>query len=276
MKRIYISDLDGTLLTSKKILTEHTISLLKECIQAGALFSVATARMPYGCDYRLEPLHLNVPSILTNGVFLYDFSTRAFLGAKTVPAIQAHKILDVFAEFRLGVFLYTFSENQISVNYNDPKLVSHTQYYSARAIKECRTVTCCGDLDSLVDEDDVVYFACTGPKEKLEPVKDRMEQIEGIACAFYLNIYNGLYCMELFSGRATKKNALLELKKMLGCSEVVVFGDNLNDLSMMEVADRSYVVENGLEEVKAKATGIIPGCDQDGVADFIHKEVFGY
>ena len=54
MSTLYLSDLDGTLFTPKKNLSERTGSLLTECIEAGAQFAVATARMPYGCDYRLK------------------------------------------------------------------------------------------------------------------------------------------------------------------------------------------------------------------------------
>lgn len=276
MKRLYLSDLDGTLFTTEKKLTEETISLLNECIHEGAHFAVATARMPYGCDYRLKELHLNTPSILTNGVFLYDFSEKRYLSVKKIPADQARQALEIFSRFHTGVFLYTFSENQISLHYNDPALVDQTQYYSDRAVAECKTVAYEADLDSLAAEGNTVYLACTGQEESLRPLKDALLQIEGIECAFYLNVYNGLYCMELFSDQATKKNALFELKEILRCDQVIVFGDNLNDLSMFEAADRSYAVENGLDEVKERADGIIPGCNEDGVAKFIHKEVFGF
>lgn len=82
MNTLYLSDLDGTLFTTKKSLSEKTIMLLNDCLAKNVNFAVATARMPYGCDYRLEPLNLTTPSILTNGVFLYDFSTHSYLGAK--------------------------------------------------------------------------------------------------------------------------------------------------------------------------------------------------
>ena len=61
-------------------------------------------------------------------------------------------------------------------------------------------------------------------------------QVSGLRYAYYLNIYNGLYCLEVFSDQASKKEALLKLKEMTGCDQVVVFGDNLNDLPMIETA----------------------------------------
>lgn len=275
MNTLYLSDLDGTLFTTKKSLSEKTIMLLNDCLAKNVNFAVATARMPYGCDYRLEPLNLTTPSILTNGVFLYDFSTHYYLGAKKMYPEAVFDVLEVFNEMDTGVFLYSFSQNQIQIYYNRKAMIKQRQYYSDRALKCCSKVDCQPDLKSFVSVSDIVYLACTDTEEKLKPIYTAIQKIKGVSCAFYLNIYNGLYCIEIFSDQATKKNALLELKSMLHCDEVVVFGDNLNDLSMFEVADRRYAVSNALDSVKELADEIIPSCDEDGVAAFIHKEIFG-
>ena len=41
---------------------------------------------------------------------------------------------------------------------------------------------------------------------------------------------------------------------------------------MIEIADRSYAPENALEEIKEMVTGVIHGCDEDGVARFLSEE----
>ena len=137
MKTLYVSDLDGTLFNTEKALTPATVQLLNECIRRGTLFAVATARMPYGCDRRLEALRLSAPSVLTNGVFLYDFEAKRYLSAETIPDEAAHRVLDVFARHNVKVFLYTFADGQISIHYNDPALTGQTQYYSRRALESC-------------------------------------------------------------------------------------------------------------------------------------------
>ena len=57
--------------------------------------------------------------------------------------------------------------------------------------------------------------------------------------------------------KGNKAHAILQLKEYLNCDKVVVFGDGLNDLSMFEIADESYAVENACRELKEKATGVI-------------------
>ena len=70
---------------------------------------------------------------------------------------------------------------------------------------------------------------------------------------------------------ATKANATLQLKSMLGCDKMVVFGDGLNDLSMFSVADEKYAVENAIPELKEIATAVIGSNAEDGVARWIEE-----
>lgn len=269
---LYVSDLDGTLFNSSKKISERTAQILNRCIAKGMKFAVATARMPYGCDYRLREINMDTPGILTNGVFLYDFQREKIIAAEAVSQKSALEIVDAFRRHGLSCFVYTYEENGISIYYEDEALQAQTQYYSDRALESCEEVKLVEDVREILAEKKPVYLAHTGPKEALEPVCEELDNIEEISYSFYLNVYNGWYCLEVFSEKASKKNALLKLRDMLKCQEIVVFGDNLNDISVMEIADRSYVPANALEEVKKLAVRILADCDHDGVAEFLAEE----
>ena len=269
---LYISDLDGTLFNSRKEITGYSASVINRCIARGMQFTVATARMPYGCDYRLKELDLRTPAILTNGVFLYDFRKKEYLHAETIARQAAESVAEAFRENGMDYFLYLFADGGIRLYYGSEELKGQTQYYSERALEECISVEQTDDPAKRMDLGEPFYFARTGTKEELEPVRRRIEEIEEVSCAFYLNIYNGLYCLEVYSARASKKNALLRLKEMLGCRELVVFGDNYNDVPMIEIADRSYAPANALEEIRAMADRVLEDCDHDGVAKFLQEE----
>ena len=179
---------------------------------------------------------------------------------------------DAFRRHGLSCFVYTYEENGISIYYEDEVLQAQTQYYSDRALESCEEVKLVEDVREVLAEKKPVYLAYTGFKEVLEPVCEELDNIEEISYSFYLNVYNGWYCLEVFSEKASKKNALLKLQDLLKCQEIVVFGDNLNDISMMEIADRSYVPANALAEVKKLAARILADCDHDGVAEFLAEE----
>ena len=59
------------------------------------------------------------------------------------------------------------------------------------------------------------------------------------------------------------------MKEKFGCEKLVVFGDGKNDLDMFHAADEAYAVQNADKELKAAATAIISGNDEDGVAKWL-------
>lgn len=272
MSTLYISDLDGTLFNKEKKISDKSIRLLNQCIDNGMKFAVATARMPYGCDYRLKELHLNIPGILTNGVFLYDFQTKKYISVEAIKKESAEQVVRVMETAGLSCFVYIYRKENIYIYYGKKELEEQTQYYSGRALEECAAVSFVSDLPKALENGEVFYLTYSGEKELLEPVCDALEAIAGINYSFYLNIYNSLYCLEIYSSRASKQAALLKLKNYVKCDEVVVFGDNWNDVPMIEIADRSYAPENALEEIKEMVTAVIPGCNDDGVARFLSAD----
>lgn len=271
-KSLYVSDLDGTLLNSEKKITPYTADILNQCINKGMKFAVATARMPYGCDYRLEEIHMDTPGIVTNGVFIYDFKEKQIVSAEVIEPESAKQAVEAFQKHGMSCFVYILSEGTISLYYGDKVLEEQTQYYSGRALEACRKIVCTENLLDAFQNGQVAYITYTGEKEQLEPVCKDLDQISGLDYTFYLNIYNGWYCLEIFSNKASKRNALLKLKEMLQCEELVVFGDNLNDLSMIEISDRSYAPANALDEVKARVNKVLNDCNHDGVAEFLKEE----
>jgi hydroxymethylpyrimidine pyrophosphatase-like HAD family hydrolase len=57
----------------------------------------------------------------------------------------------------------------------------------------------------------------------------------------------------------------------ISAEDVVAFGDNPNDLSMLSWAGRSYAMKSGHPATHAIATGIAPECNDDGVAQVIEE-----
>ncbi|MFT5677468.1 MAG: hydroxymethylpyrimidine pyrophosphatase-like HAD family hydrolase, partial [Paraglaciecola sp.] len=65
--------------------------------------------------------------------------------------------------------------------------------------------------------------------------------------------------------------AVTKLKKQLGASNVICFGDSDNDLSMFALADESYAPENAKVEIKKSASAIIGHNHKDGIAHFLRE-----
>jgi len=77
--------------------------------------------------------------------------------------------------------------------------------------------------------------------------------------------------IDIHHSEASKGGAIDELRKQLGASRVVCFGDSDNDLSMFERADESYAPVNAADHVKRAASAVIGHHDEDGIARFLRE-----
>ena len=77
--------------------------------------------------------------------------------------------------------------------------------------------------------------------------------------------------LDVHHGSANKGAAVTNLKKQLGASKVICFGDGDNDLSMFALADESYAPENAKVEIKESATSVIGHNHKDGIAHFLRE-----
>ena len=59
----------------------------------------------------------------------------------------------------------------------------------------------------------------------------------------------------------------------MGARRIVVFGDNRNDIAMMQAADHSVAVGNAFPEVKAAASEVIGVNTADSVARWIEQDL---
>ena len=122
------------------------------------------------------------------------------------------------------------------------------------------------DAAQLLDGE-IFYISCIDEEEKLAPL---WEKYRGDCHAvFQKDIYSGAHWLELMPAAASKSNAIRQLKALLGCERLVVFGDGKNDIDMFQMADESCAVENAAPELKAVATGVIGSNDDDAVAKWL-------
>jgi hypothetical protein len=80
--------------------------------------------------------------------------------------------------------------------------------------------------------------------------------------------------MDVYCAGCSKAVAIKDVAEELGADRIVVFGDNLNDLPMMRVADLSVAVENALPQVKAEADIVIGPNTLPSVANFVREDFY--
>lgn len=264
MRTLYLSDLDGTLLRSDQRLSPFTIDALNGLIEKGVLFSYATARSYVTASRVTAGITPPIPLILYNGAWMIENGTGRVMRYHGFTAEESREIFDAMTARGVWPIVYAMVDGV--------ERFSCCPERATRGMREFNATRRGDPRERMTDEahlmdGDAFYFTCIDEPDKLLPLYERYR--DTYQCVYSRDIYSGEQWLEIMPRRATKAQAMQELKQMLGCDRVVCFGDGLNDLSMFAEADECYAVANAALELKRAATAVIGGNDEDGVARWL-------
>ena len=95
---------------------------------------------------------------------------------------------------------------------------------------------------------------------------------EQITAGYYPDSSNeGYYFLEIYSSEASKANAVFELRKRFSADRVAAFGNDKNDITMIQDADYGYAVSNASDELKEMAPNFIGDCNSNAVVKTMEK-----
>lgn len=266
MAALYLSDLDGTLLTDEQIVSPFTATTINELCRKGMLFSYATARSYITAAKVTKGISALLPAIVYNGAFIAENGTGRILASNFFESRESEKILSLLLSNKVYPIVYAFKKGRECFSY-DPTLVTS----GMAAFLDTRK----GDIRSdpvplsALGQGDVFYFTCIDEQEKLSPLYEKLRS--DFVCVYSKDIYTKAQWLEIMPKGATKAQAALKLKKMLNCERLIVFGDGVNDLPLFEIADESYAVSNADNALKAAATAVIGSNNEDGAAHQLLK-----
>lgn len=264
MKNLYVSDLDGTLLRSNEITSGYTNDVINSLTEKGMIFSYATARSLITAKKVTRGICARIPLIVYNGAFIIDNATEEILGANYFDgAVQ--KLLDELFQNEIYPIVYAYVEGREKFSFVPEKCTKGMVSFVDSRRGDIRTNAVSKPEE--LKKGDIFYITCIDEPEKLEPLYEKYRNT--YHCVYQKDIYTHEQWLEIMPGAASKSNAVIQLKKLLGCDRLIVFGDGKNDIDMFEIADECYAVRNAHEELKRKATAVIDSNDEDGVARWL-------
>lgn len=272
MKTLYVSDLDGTLLTSQKNISEYTKRTINDLIEDGMIFTYATARSLSSASKAVEGIHFKTPIVAYNGAHIFHPQTGERIVSEGFLKEEIKDIRVIMEKYNLVPMVYSFVHEKETVSW-----VKGTETKGVlKYIEDRKTDKRMRGLDSCerLYEGEVFYFTCIGSKEMFEAAYEEFLQGERYRCTLQAEPYDrSEYWLEIMPCNASKANAIVKLKEILACDRVVSFGDAINDIPMFQISDECYAMENAVEELKVIATAIIESNNNDGVANWLAKNV---
>ncbi len=261
---LLVLDVDGTLVTTQKHITDQTRDALIECQENGIKVAIASGRCTEGIRHQAKDIGLDKYGgyiISFNGGRITDFQTGEVIYDITLPSGMIHKLYDYSKQKGTGI-----------LTYHDGHIIAHsdTDPYIVVDAKGC-------DIPIVVPEDfhsevrfDVNKCILTGDPEYLEQLE--LGAAEDFAGQLSVYRSEGFY-LEMMPLGVDKAYGVSKLLSRLGYrrGQAVCCGDGYNDLPMIEYAGLGVAMANAPEDVKMKADYIAPSCDEDGIVDVIQR-----
>lgn len=268
MNQLFISDLDGTLLNQNAEISCETEKIINQLIDNGMKFSVATARTLASAGKILSGLNIRLPIILMNGVLIYNPLDKRYEVVNSLTEKLRNEIQSNAKSLNLDCFMYTIRDNSMMTYFENLSSNAMKSFYNERREKYYKSFTQVKNFLEISDE--VIYYTFINKYDKLKPLYERLSKNTQLEITFYDDIYSeNLWYLEAFSAKASKKQGLKYLRQKYGFNQITAFGDNLNDLPMLEEANLKCVVSNARQELLNSADIVIGSNSDDGVAKYL-------
>jgi Cof subfamily protein (haloacid dehalogenase superfamily) len=269
MKNIYITDLDHTFLRTDLSVSSFTQEVWNSMAD-DSILSIATARTYKKTAQFLKNIHINAPMILLDGALIATMD-RKIIDTKFINREVADAIIDEGAKFAIFPFVLALADKNLNEAFlystvlNEHQKEVLTRYSKDDNLQECK------DIRAMDENFKIVYM---GEEQLLRKLALHVESIFGDTLKYILapEAYVGCYFLTILHKDADKSHGIKSVSEYVDfdMSKLTVFGDNLNDIGMFELAGNSVAVANAQESVKRVADIILPHTnDEDAVAKYL-------
>ena len=252
---LLLADVDGTLVTHEKVLTERAKKAVADLKAAGIGFAITSGRPPKGMEMVIKPLAIDTPIAGFNGGLFTDAALTT-IEERNIPADIARDVVKIIGEHGLDVWLYAGNDwlvhnvdaphvarEQKTVQF-PPKVVAD---FSDRLDAAVKIVGVSDDHDAIT--------RCA--RDVQEAFGDKVTA--ALSQPYYLDVTHP---------SANKGAVVEELAKKLGIptDEIATIGDMPNDVSMFKKSGFAIAMGNADDDVKQQADAVTADCDSEGFA----------
>jgi Cof subfamily protein (haloacid dehalogenase superfamily) len=255
---LVVSDVDGTLLTKDKTLTDAAKDAVRRLHEAGIGFTITSSRPVIGMRFLIEPLAITLPVGAFNGSCIVDPQMKP-IEQHLIPTAAAKRSLDVLNEF--GVDIWLFTSDLWLTRRPDGEYVPHEK----RAIRADPTVV--ADFTPYL-ESACKIVGSSSDAPLLQRCEVAMQQALGAEATA---VRSQSYYLDVTPPGCDKGTFVETMAKRLGISTdaVATIGDMQNDLAMFRKSGRSIAMGNATDDVKKVATHVTASNEDEGFAKAI-------
>lgn len=261
--KIVFSDIDGTVLNSKHELLTSTIEAVQKLALKNIPFVLVSARMPKAMKLILDEMNVKMPMISYGGALVVDEQNQILYDDK-INKLDTKAIID---EMELlwpdDVVINYYSDDNWFVEDEDNKAVKREE--NITNVKASQA-----DFKELINKDilpnKILCMTKANISSKIEAVlQEKFPQLNIVRSSDIL--------IEIMNKDVSKANGIEVLLHHLNMTpaQAIAFGDNYNDLTMLNFVGRGVVMQNAPEEIRKEAKYITKSNNEDGIYEYLKQ-----
>lgn len=259
--KLLLADVDGTLVTPDKKLTDRAVAAVQTLHDTGVTFAITSGRPPRGMAMLIEPLDIQTPIAAFNGGLLVDRDMNV-IEQRVLPEELVVPVADMMSSFRLDVWLYSGADWYV------PKADGPHVARESWTVKFEPTVMSdgvqglTGSVAKLVGVSDDHYAV----DKATEAVHDRFGDHVSAAASqpYYLDVTHP----QANKGAVAR---YLAAQYRLDPDDIATIGDMPNDVLMFAHSGLSIAMGQSSPEVKRAARRVTTSNEDEGFASAVER-----
>jgi hypothetical protein len=258
-------DLDGTLLMENQEINPKTKKVILQAIQDGHIVVIATGR-PHRASIRYyRELGLNTPMVNFNGAFTHHPLDSSFkVLHDPLPVRTAHKIVEASYELKVDNIIAEVMDDVYLAEY-DKRIVNMFKQTIPNPYQ-------IGNLKHKLQQDPTTLL--------IQPKRDQVEQLTSHLDDFHAEIVEhrkwsvpSYSIIEVIKKGMNKAVGLQQIADYFAIPKerIIAFGDENNDLEMIDYAGVGVAMGNAIDELKSIAKYVTDTNEDNGIGSFLEN-----
>lgn len=266
MKKLIAVDVDGTLVNSNGQITARTREALIAATKAGHEVMIVSGRATFGLRHQAKTLAFDkYGGVLSsfNGGELFDFKEKKVLASHKMDYDLAKEILEFSKDLDLELMI--FDGDKILTDRPDGYYVKRESEIIDMDIKPIKNLK--NGLDFAPNK----FLFAQDPDKIDKPAQKLMKKFGDVT----EQVKSSRFYYEVMPKGLSKGSSIIEACKIFGIDikDTIVFGDEMNDISMFEVAGTGVAMGNAVESIKNIADYVTKSNNEDGIAYYLENFV---
>ena len=257
---LLLADVDGTLVTHDKVLTERAIVAVQKLAERGIRFAITSGRPPKGMSMLFAPLKIETPIAGFNGGLFTDVALKT-IEEHSLPTDVAQKAAEIIRDHKLSLWVYR-DQNWMVIDAKGPHVEREewTVKFAPEVVASFNDV-----MDNVVK--------LVGVSDDLDAVKKAETDMQAALGNSASATRSQPYYLDVTHRDANKGGVVAYLAKKYGIDpkRIATIGDMPNDTLMFKPSGMSIAMGQASDEVKAAATEVTTTSEEEGFANAVEK-----